>query len=309
VETRKIGSLEVSIVGLGTNNFGGRIDKATTASVLDAVIENGINFLDTADVYGGTMSETYIGELLGERRSEVIVATKFGMSINGEPANGSPAYMQRCVQDSLRRLQTDYIDLYIYHRPDPDTPIAETIGAMGELVTAGKVREIGCSNFSVAQLLEADAAVAAGAPRFVNVQNNYSLLHREPENGVLAECVRQSIGFVPFSPLASGLLTGKFRKGAPIPEGTRIAKMPDERRDQVLSDKNLALVERLSTFATERSHSLLELAISWLLNQPAVSSVIAGATNADQVAANVEATSWKMSLEELAAIDHIVSQV
>lgn len=308
VETRKIGSLDVSIVGLGTNNFGGRIDKAQTALVLDAAIDNGINFIDTADVYGGTKSETFIGDLLGGRRSEVVLATKFGMLDYTQPTDGSATYMRRCIEDSLQRLQTDYIDLYIYHRPDPKTPIAETIAAMGELVTEGKVREIGCSNFSVAQLQEAQAAVTDGAPRFVNLQNNYSLLNREPENGVLAECVRQSIGFVPYSPLASGLLTGKYRKGAPVPEGTRIAKMADDRRDQMLSDQNLAIVERLAAFATERRHSLLELAFSWLLAQPAVSSVIAGATNPEQIMANVDAASWKMSSEELGAIDHIITQ-
>lgn len=307
MEIRKIGSLEVSSVGLGTNNFGGRIDEVAMKRVFDAAIDSGINFIDTADVYGGTKSESFIGDLLGERRSRVVLATKFGMSVNGAPPSGSAEYARRAFDDSLKRLKTDYIDLYIYHRPDPEVPVAETLGALGDLVTAGKVREIGCSNFSVAQLKEAEAANLEGAPRVVNLQNNYSLLHREPEQGVLAECVRQSIGFVPFFPLAAGLLTGKYRRNAPIPEGTRIAKMAPERRDETLNEHNLDVVERLISFAQERGHSLLELALSWLLAQPAVASVIAGATLPSQVEANVAAVGWNLTKEELEAIDRIAS--
>ena len=307
VETRRIGSLEVSVVGLGTNNFGGRIDESASAEVLDAAIDFGVNFIDTADVYGATQSETFIGNLLGARRSKVVLATKFGMSVGGSLAGGSPSYMRQALEASLDRLKTDYIDLYIYHRPDPATPIAETLGALDEVVREGKVREIGCSNFSVDQLREAETATRDGAARIVNLQNNYSLLHREPESGVLEECVRQTVGFVPYWPLASGLLTGKYRKDAPIPEGTRIAKMAVERRQEALSEHNLDIVERLITFAAEHDRSLLELALSWLLAQPSVASVIAGATTRMQLGENVEAVTWKLSDDELTAIDAIAS--
>lgn len=307
METRKVGSLDVSVVGLGTNNFGVRLDETKTKDVLDAAIDNGINFLDTADVYGATKSETFIGDLLGSRRSNVVLATKFGMSVGDLPAGGSPAYVEAAIEGSLKRLRTDYIDLYIYHRPDPTVPIADTLAALGKLISAGKVREIGCSNFSVAQLREAEAAMQEGAPRIVNLQNNYSLMHRDPERGVLAECVRQSIAFVPYFPLATGLLTGKFRRGAPMPEGTRIAKMPEERRQQTLNDRNIEIVEQLIEFVTSRGHTLLELAFSWLLAQPAVASVIAGASTRDQVAANAAATGWVLSGDELAEVSEITA--
>ncbi len=307
MQTRKIGSLDVSVIGLGTNNFGTRLDEDGTAKVLDAIIDSGINFIDTADMYGATKSETYIGNLLGPRRSKVILATKFGMPVNDVPAGGSPSYLRTAVEESLRRLQTDYIDLYIYHRPDPNVPIAETLTAMGDLVSAGKVRELGCSNFSVAQLQEADAAAKEGGPRFVNLQNNYSLFVRDPENGVLAECERQGIGFVPYSPLVGGLLSGKYRRAAPLPEGTRIAKMADERRESTLSEKNLDTIESLVAFAEERGRSILELAMSWLLAKPVVSSVIAGASNLQQVQENVSSALWQMTPSELDEIDLILA--
>jgi aryl-alcohol dehydrogenase-like predicted oxidoreductase len=307
METRKIGTLDVSVIGLGTNNFGSRLDEGQTGDVLDAAIDNGINFIDTADMYGGSNSETYIGNLLGARREKVVLATKFGMSLGGQPAGGSPAYLRSAVEESLRRLQTDFIDLYIYHRPDPEVPIVETLGAMGELVDEGKVRELGCSNFSAEQLKEAEANGQDGRPRFVNVQNSYSLLQRSPEEGVLAECVRQGIGFVPYSPLVGGLLSGKYRKGAPMPEGTRIALQPEERRQATLSDANLEAVAKLTTYAEAQGHTMLDLAMSWLLAQPAVSSVIAGASNLEQVRANVASAHWTMSTADLSAIDQILS--
>lgn len=307
MERRKIGSLEVSVVGLGTNNFGSRLDRVATAEVLDAAIDFGVNFLDTADVYGATQSETFIGELLGARRSKVVLATKFGMPVGGAPAGGSARYVRDALEASLARLKTDYIDLYIYHRPDPGTPIGDTLEALDAAVREGKVREIGCSNFSVEQLKEAETATREGASRIVNVQNNYSLLHREPESGVLAECLRQSIGFVPYWPLASGLLTGKFRKGESVPEGTRIAKMPEERRSETLSEHNLDIVERLIAFAAEHDRSLLELALSWLLARPSVASVIAGASTRMQLGENVEAVTWRLSEGELEAIDAITA--
>jgi aryl-alcohol dehydrogenase-like predicted oxidoreductase len=311
VETRKIGSLDVSVIGLGTNNFGGRMDEGGTKLVLDAAIDEGINHIDTADVYGGTKSEEFIGRILKGRRDQVVLATKFGMATVGgqmKTFGAKPEYARSALAESLRRLDTDYIDLYIVHRFDPETPLADTLAVLAEFVESGKVREIGCSNFTAEQLVEAEAAVREGAPRFVNLQNQYSLIQRDPENGVLQECVRQGIGFVPYSPLAGGLLTGKFRQGAPVPEGTRIAAMPEERRAQTLSEHNLAVVERLSTFAEERSHTILELAISWLLAQPAVVSVISGATTPAQVAANAVAGEWKLTTADLAEIDRLVTE-
>lgn len=306
METRNIGSLEVTAVGLGTNNFGGRIDEQQSEIVLDAAIDAGINFIDTADMYGDTKSESYIGKYLGSRRSKVLIATKFGMLANDVmPASGKPEYVRHAVEASLQRLSTDYIDLYIYHRPDPNTPIADTLEVLAELVAAGKVRELGCSNFTLDQLVEAEKATKDGAPRFVNLQNNFSVLHREVEQGVLAECVRQSIGFVPYSPIVGGLLSGKYHRGAPLPEGSRITKMSEDRRQATLNDRNFDLVERLSAFAEARGHTILELAISWLLAQPAVSSIITGATSVEQVHENIGAASWRFTPEELAEIDQI----
>ena len=211
---RQIGSLDVSLVGLGCNNFGGRTNESQSTEVVRAALDAGINFFDTADVYGGTRSEEILGAALGQDRADVIVATKFGMTVSPERTGAAPKYVKSALEDSLRRLGTDYVDLYQLHRPDPATPIGDTLAALAELVKDGKVREIGCSNFSAAQLREADAAAAEGAPRFVSVQNKYSLLEREPELEVLAECERLGTAFIPFSPLANGLLSGKYRRGA-----------------------------------------------------------------------------------------------
>ena len=292
MQTRTLGSLQVSIVGLGCNNFGGRIDEAATALVVDAAIDAGINFLDTADVYGGTRSEEFLGRVLGKRRDQVLLATKFGIKLDENRLGGAnPAYIRRAVEDSLRRLQTDRIDLYQLHRPDTQTPIADTLGTLTELVTEGKVREVGCSNFSVAQLREAAAVPGA---HFVSVQNEYSLFRREPEaDGVLAECEATQVGFLPYFPLASGLLTGKYRKGQPLPEGTRI-----QADSKWLTEENLDTVEALIAFAEARGHTLLELAIAWLLSWPAVSSVIAGATKPEQVHANAAAARWTLTRED-----------
>lgn len=302
METRRIGSLEVTVVGLGCNNFGGRIDEAATGKVVQACLETGINFFDTADVYGGTKSEEFLGRALGNRRDEVVIATKFGIKLNEERQGGaSPEYIRQAVEDSLRRLGTDRIDLYQLHVPDSNVPIADTMGALDALVKAGKVREIGCSNFSVEQLQEAEEAAKGGA-RFVSVQNEYSLLHREPEKGVLAECVRQGQGFLPYFPLASGLLTGKYHQGQPPPEGSRLAN-----GGRFLSEENLQQVEALRAFVEGRGHTLLELAVSWLLTRAAVASVIAGATKPEQVAANVAAAGWQLSEAELAEVDRILA--
>ncbi|EYF00953.1 aldo/keto reductase [Chondromyces apiculatus] len=305
METRKIGALDVSVVGLGCNNFGMKIDAAETARVVDAALDAGINFFDTADIYGGTKSEEYLGKALGKRRDEVIVATKFGMKVDDQRKGARPEYIQRAVEDSLRRLGTDRIDLYQLHAPDPTVPIEDTLGALDALVKAGKVREIGCSNFSAEQLQAAEAAAKkADGARFVSVQNEYSLLKREPEkDGVLDACKRGGLAFLPYFPLANGLLTGKYRKGHPLPEGSRIASSDYFKKS--LTDENLNRVEALILFVALHNHTLLDLAFSWLLTRPAVASVIAGATTPEQVRANAAAgTSWKLSDAELADIDH-----
>ncbi|HTG31300.1 MAG TPA: aldo/keto reductase [Thermoanaerobaculia bacterium] len=302
MENRKIGSLDVSIIGLGCNNFGWRLDYDRTVAVVDAALDAGINFLDTADIYGGTESEEFLGRALEGRRDRVVLATKFGMKVDEQRQGAKPDYARRACEDSLRRLRTDHIDLYQLHQPDPSTPIADTLGALDELVRSGKVREIGCSNFSVEQLREAKAAAGQGA-KFVSVQNEYSLLHREPEQGVLAECEREGLAFLPFFPLAGGMLTGKYRSGQPLPENTRLSKGSP----RFLNDKNLAIVEELANFAAFRGHSLLELAFSWLLSHPPVASVIAGATSPEQVRANVAAAGWRLDHAELAEIDKLAA--
>jgi aryl-alcohol dehydrogenase-like predicted oxidoreductase len=304
LETRRIGSLEVSLAGLGCNNFGWRIDVAASAAAVNAALDAGINFFDTADMYGAGASEEFLGRALGSRRNGVLIATKFGMKLDVERRGASPDYVRRAVEDSLRRLGTDRIDLYQLHQPDPEVPIADTLGALDGLVRSGKVREIGCSNFSREQLGEADAAVREGAARFVSVQNQYSMVHREPEADVIPECVRSGIAFLPYFPLANGLLTGKYRRGQPHPEGSRAR---DGFGPKVFTDENLALVESLTEFASARGHSMLELAVSWLAAQPAVASVIAGAKSPEQVKANASAAGWRMTAEDLAGVEAILT--
>jgi aryl-alcohol dehydrogenase-like predicted oxidoreductase len=304
MERRKIGSLDVSVVGLGCNNFGGRLDAAATERVVLAALDAGVDFFDTADIYGGTKSEEYLGQALRGRRAEAVIATKFGGKIDEQRRGARPEYVRQAAEDSLRRLGIDCIDLYQLHTPDAGTPIADTLGALDELVRAGKVREIGCSNFSVPQLQEAEKAAGSGA-RFVSVQNHYSVLHRAPEqDGVLAECERQGLGFLPYFPLANGLLTGKYRQGKPAPEGSRIAGSSNAASQ--LSDENLAKVEGLIRFAESRGRTILEVGVSWLLAKGVVASVIAGATKPEQVRANAAAAGWKLTAEELAEIDGIV---
>lgn len=304
METRRIGSLNVSLVGLGCNNFGWRIGPQESAAVIYAAIDKGINFFDTADIYGHGQSEEFMGRALGARRHEVLLATKFGMKLDDERQGAKPEYIRRAVEDSLRRLATDRIDLYQIHKPDPDTPIADTLGALNDLVRAGKVREIGCSNFSAEQLQAAAAAVETGAARFVSVQNDYSLLKRDPEAEVLRECVHQGIAFIPYFPLANGLLTGKYRQGQPVPEGSRAHAGFGPK---VFTEENLALVESLIRFAESRGHTLLELAMSWLACQPAVASVIAGAKTVAQVTANAAAAGWRLSSEDLAEVRRLLA--
>jgi aryl-alcohol dehydrogenase-like predicted oxidoreductase len=296
LERRKIGKLEVSLTGLGCNNFGWRIDEAASARVIDAAIDAGINFFDTADLYDKGNSEEYLGRALGGRRREVIIATKFGMKLDEARQGARPAYVKRAAEDSLRRLGTDYIDLYQIHQPDPTTPIADTLGALDELMSEGKVREIGCSNFSAAQIREAG--------KFVSVQNQYSMVHREPEAEVLPECERMGIAFLPYFPLANGLFTGKYRRGQPLPKGSRgdAGFGP-----KLFTEENLEKVERLIQFAEGRGHSILALAFSWLAAQPAVASVIAGATSPEQVRSNAAAPTWKLNADDLQEIDRLLA--
>jgi aryl-alcohol dehydrogenase-like predicted oxidoreductase len=291
---------------VGCNNFGGRIDEKKSKEVIDAALAVGINFFDTADMYANGKSEELLGRYLRSRRREAIVATKFGNEMEGQGRGARPEYVKKALDASLMRLRMDYVDLYQQHVPDPDVPIAETLGALDELVKAGKVIEIGCSNFSAAQLREARKASDArpGSARFVSVQNEYSLLHREPEEEVLAECEREGLGFLPFFPLMSGLLTGKYRKGQPIPQNTRVARY--ERYGKLLTEENLDKVEALIQFAESRGRTLLELAISWLLAHPVVASVIAGATSAQQVRNNAAAADWNLAPTDLDKIDSLL---
>ena len=302
---RNIGSLEVSVVGLGCNNFGGRIDADRTAAVVATALEEGITYFDTADIYGGTRSEELLGSALGRRRDQVVVATKFGMPIDADHTGAKPDYVRRALEDSLRRLGTDHVDLYQLHQPDPETPIADTLEALDELVQAGKIREIGCSNFSAAQIREAEAAVREGAARFVSVQNEYNLLKREVELDVLHECESLGLAFIPYYPLASGVLTGKYRRGEPPPPGTRLAGMAGARTETLLSDETFRVVENFEAFAIRCGHSLLELAFAWLIARPVVASVIAGATTPEQVRANARASNWRLTGSELAEIDKL----
>jgi len=306
VETRRIGKLEVSVIGLGCNNFGWRIDEQTTRSVVDAAISAGINFFDTSDTYGKTKSEQFLGRALADRRASVIVATKFGKPVDDTHTGARPEYVIQACNDSLRRLGTDYIDLYQLHAPDPTVPIADTLGALNELVAGGKVREIGCSNFSAEQIDEAEhASETLHLARFVSVQNHYNLLKRDDENDVIPECERLGIAYLPYFPLESGLLTGKFREGKGAPEGTRIAD--GGWLAEKFTDRNLETVERLIAFADDHGHTLLELATSWLLRLSVVASVIAGATSAQQVRSNAASPNWQLTPSDIAAVDGILN--
>jgi aryl-alcohol dehydrogenase-like predicted oxidoreductase len=305
MQRHKIGSLDVSVVGLGCNNFGWRIDAKATADVVNAAIESGVNFFDTADRYGKGLSEEYLGRALGNQREQVIIATKFGMEVAEGRSGAAPQHVREAIEASLRRLQTDRIDLYQLHQPDPKTPIAETLGALGELVRAGKVREIGCSNFSVEQLREAEAAAQIGA-KFVSVQNEFSLFHRAPEtDGVLAECEARGLAFLPYFPLANGLLTGKYRAGEPPPSGSRAA---DKFGPNVFTQKNLEVVESLIHFATKRDHTILELAFAWLLAHKSVASVIAGASKPEQIRSNATAADWQLGADDRETVGTIVAE-
>lgn len=307
MKVRRLGNsgLKVSVVGLGCNNFGMRIDAAETQAVVNAAIDAGITLFDTADIYGGTKSEEFLGKALGKRRHEVVLATKFGMPVGQDPKKrgGSRKWIMQAVEDSLRRLDTDYIDLYQHHQPDPDTPVDETLRALDDLVTQGKVRYIGNSNYTGWQIADADWT-AAGQTRFVSAQNLYSLLERDVEREVLPACEHFGLGFLPFFPLASGLLSGKYRRGEAPPEGTRLAAW-GARGQAAMSDANFDKVERLDSWARERGHTILELAFAWLLGHGVVSSVIAGATTPEQVRINAETAEWRLTPEEVAEVSEL----
>jgi aryl-alcohol dehydrogenase-like predicted oxidoreductase len=308
MKLRRLGAsgLKVSEVGIGCNNFGMRIDAEGTQAVVDAAIEAGINFFDTADVYGGTKSEEFLGKAIGKRRHEVVIATKFGMG-QGERQGGSRRWIMQACEASLRRLGTDYIDLYQMHRYDPETPLDETLRALDDLVSQGKVRYLGNSNYMGFQIGDAAwTAKAGGYVPFVSAQNQFSLLERRVEHEVLPACERFGLGFLPFFPLGSGLLSGKYKRGEAPPEGTRLAAW-GERGQQALNDKNFDKVEKLTAWAEERGHTILELAFAWLLGHPVVSSVIAGATRPEQVQANAATADWALTPDEVAEVGKLIS--
>lgn len=310
---RKLGKsdLQVSAVGLGCNNFGfvANMDVAASRKVIDKAIDSGVNFFDTSDSYG--TSENILGEVLGERRKQIVLATKFGSKLNalGEKSGASRGYILAECEESLRRLRTEWIDLYQIHYPDPATPIEETLRAMEDLVKHGKVRFIGCSNFSAVQLEEAEStARAKGLTSFVSSQDEYSLLVRKIESEQLPVIKKHGLSELPYFPLASGLLTGKYKKGQAPQKGTRLGEK-QALADRYLHEANHDKVERLKHFAKEHGHTLLELAFSWLVAHPAVASVIAGATKPEQIEANAKAANWELSPAEMADVDRITSPV
>lgn len=310
MKTRRIGTLDVSVVGLGCNNFGMRIDEAQTASVVRAALDAGVNYFDSADVYGGGKSEEFLGKALGKRRDEAIVATKFGSAprIPEGRKPGSADWVHEACERSLTALGLDHIDHYQMHQPDPTTPIEETLGALDDLVKSGKVREIGCSNFTAEMIDEAARqSQTKGLVRFGSVQNYYSLLTRTADtDGVLDACRSLNVGFVPFFPLESGLLSGKYTLGQPLPEGSRLQAWGD-RATRFINDERLAVVASLMEFASERGHTILELAISWLASNQQIATIIAGATSPEQVTANARAASWEMTADDLTTIEQIVA--
>ena len=310
MQTRAIGSLDVSVVGIGCNNFGRKCDEQATAAIVHAALDAGITFFDTADTYGGTTSEVFLGVALGSRRDDAIVATKFGGAVDDNPshAGASARWIEQAAEDSLRRLGTDRIDLYQLHVPDPNVPIDETLTALDRLVQAGKVREIGNSNFSADQIRAADdVSTKEGLARFVSAQNEYSLLRRAVEREVLPACEHTGLALLPYFPLASGLLTGKYRRDEEPPAGSRLATWPADRTERLMTERNFDLVDRLDGFARDHGHSLLDLAFAWLLARPVVASVIAGATSPAQVASNAAAGAWALTSAELQEIDALLA--
>jgi aryl-alcohol dehydrogenase-like predicted oxidoreductase len=301
--------LMVSALGLGCNNFGTRLDLEKTRNVIDSAIEAGINFFDTADVYGDRGgSETLLGATLGTRRKDVILATKFGLPMDdeGRLAGGSRRYVLSAVEASLKRLKTEWIDIYYLHRPDPATPIDETLAALDELARQGKVRFAGCSNLPGLQLADAtEVARTKKIAPFVAAQDEYNLLSREIETSLVPVIERLGLALVPYFPLASGLLTGKYRKGQPMPTGTRLSDPRFSAR--FANEQNFEVVDRLAAFCAERGRTMLELALGWLLARPFVASVIAGATAPEQVHQNADALGWQLTADEIAAVDWITA--
>lgn len=315
MEKRKLGQsgLLVSLVGLGCNNFGGMkqsLDTEAARKVVHAALDAGVNFFDTSDSYGTNGgSEITLGEILGSNREEIVLATKFASPMNREKStryNGSRGYIMKAVEDSLRRLKTDYIDLYQYHFPDPQTPIEETLRAMDDLVRQGKVRYIACSNLAPWQLVDAWwTSKHHNLHSLLSTQAEYSLLERGVEKTLFPALERTGMTLLPYFPLASGLLTGKYRKGQEIPEGSRMSMSYFQAG---LTEERLDIVEKLIAFSESRGHTILELAMSWLASSPLVSSVIAGATKPEQVTANARAVTWKLTAEDLAEIDKITGK-
>jgi len=313
VEQRNLGrsGLIVSAVGLGCNNFGGRIDMAATRAVVHKALDLGVTFFDTSDTYGGQgASEEYLGRALAGRRGDIVLASKFArpMDREGRLQGASRRYIMNAVEASLKRLDTDYIDLYQQHIADPLTPIEETLRALDDLVRQGKVRYIGCSTLSAWQVVEAHwTATHFGLDRFIACQERYSLLQRDLDRDLMPVIQSYGFGLIPFSPLADGLLTGKYRRGAALPEGARLATMPNAANRQ-LTERNWDAVERLTAFCAARDRTLLELAFSWLLHRPAVASVIAGATTPEQIEANVGAAAWSLTREDMDEIDRLTAK-
>lgn len=320
METRNLGKsgLRVSLVGLGCNNFGGRIDLESSRKVIDAAFDAGITHFDTADVYGQFdpsgrrntetkgISEVVLGQFLGDRRKDIVLGSKYAspMDSEGKLSGTSRRYTIMALEESLKRLKTDWIDLYYIHRPDPTTPIEETVRALDDMIRAGKIRYIGFSNFSAWRAVEAVwTARYLGTNNFIACQDEMSLLARHNEE-LLTALATLDVGFVPFYPLASGALTGKYRKNAPLPEGARITQ-GKRYSEKFFNEKQQDIIEQLIAFAEARGHTILELAMSWLAGRPGVGSIIAGATKPEQLAANVKAAGWKLTLEELAEIDRI----
>jgi len=310
VEYRNLGDsgLKISLAGLGCNNFGMRCDTEQTRAVVHRALDEGVTFFDTADIYGNRGgSEELLGKALGKRRREVVVASKFGMPMGAGPyeRGASRRYIMAAAEVSLKRLDTDYLDVYQLHQPDPDTPQEETLAALDDLVRAGKVRYLGNSNFSGWQVADADwISRTRSLARYVSAQNQYNLLDRRIERDLLPACQKFGLGMLPYFPLASGFLTGKYRRGAEAPKGTRLALMQPMAK-QVMTEQNFTTLERLEQFARGRDHTLVELAMSWLACQPLVSSVISGATRPEQVTENVKACGWKLTHEEIKEVDVI----
>ena len=308
MDYRRLGhsGLWVSAVGIGCNNFGAKCDEAATRAVVHACLDAGITLFDTADMYGNRGgSETLLGRILGHHRKDIVLASKFGLPMGEGPyLNGAGRqYIMRAVEDSLRRLRTDHLDLYQVHRPDPATPIEETLRALDDLVRDGKVRYVGCSNFAGWQLAEAEwAARAGGTVRFISAQNEYSLVDRRIEGELVPAANAYGVGILPYFPLANGLLTGKYQRNHAMPDGARMTERPT-RAEEVLTDRNWTIAEKVADYAAARGHSLLEAAIGWLASQDHVPSVIAGATTAEQVAQNAAAADWRMTAEEIADIN------